>query len=85
MPKPNLTVSEVREDFGRTVDRVHHRRERVCITKHGRPVVALVPAEDLELLAMLEDRLDIDAVREALAEPGERIPYDLIRKELGLG
>ncbi len=81
---PSLTVSEAREDFGRTVDRVHHRQERVCITKHGRPVVALVPIEDLELLAMLEDRLDIDAARAALAESGDRIPYDLVRKELGL-
>ena len=62
---PVLTVSEARDDFGRTVDRVHHRHERVCITKHGRPFVALVPVEDLELLAILEDRADIDAVREA--------------------
>lgn len=80
----DMTVSEAREDFGRTVDRVHHRRERVCITKHGRPVVALVPIEDLELLALIEDRLDIEAAREALAESGERIPYELLRKELGL-
>lgn len=80
----DMTVSEAREDFGRTVDRVHHRRERVCITKHGRPVVALVPIEDLELLALIEDRLDIEAAREALAESKERIPYELLRKELGL-
>jgi prevent-host-death family protein len=79
-----MTVSEAREDFGRTVDRVHHRRERVRLTKHGRPVVALVPIEDLELLALIEDRLDIEAAREALAESGERIPYELLRKELGL-
>lgn len=80
----DMTVSEAREDFGRTVDRVHHRRERVRLTKHGRPVVALVPIEDLELLALIEDRLDIEAAREALAESGERIPYELLRKELGL-
>lgn len=81
---PNRTVSEVRDDFGRTVERVHHRHERVCITKHGRPVAALISAEDLELLEMLEDRADLDAVRKALAESTERIPYDLVRKELGL-
>lgn len=81
---PDLTVSAAREDFGQTVDRVHHRRERVRITKHGRPFVALVPAEDLDLLEALEDKLDLEAVREALAESSERIPYDRVRRELGL-
>lgn len=79
----SLTVSEAREDFGRTVDRVHHRHERVCITKHGRPVVALVPVEDLELLTLIEDRFDIEAARDALAEGG-RVSYDVVRKEMGL-
>jgi prevent-host-death family protein len=81
---PDLTVSQARDDFGQTVDRVHHRRERVRITKHGRPLVALVPAEDLDLLEALEDKLDLEAVREALAESSDRIPYDRVRKELGL-
>ncbi|MGH9201465.1 MAG: type II toxin-antitoxin system prevent-host-death family antitoxin, partial [Vicinamibacterales bacterium] len=83
-PMPDLTVSAAREDFGQTVDRVHHRRERVRITKHGRPFVALVPAEDLDLLEALEDKLDLEAVREALAESSDRIPYDRVRRELGL-
>ena len=36
------------------------------------------PAENLE------DRADLDAARAALAEPGSRIPYEDVRRELGL-
>lgn len=80
----DLTVTQARDDFAQTVERVHHTHERVCITKHGRRVAALVSIEDLDLLARLEDHFDIEAAREALAESDERIPFDAIRKELGL-
>lgn len=36
------------------------------------------PAEDLE------DRADLDAARAALAESGPRVPYEDVRRELGL-
>lgn len=31
-----------------------------------------------------EDRIDVEAAREALAESDERIPYEQVRRELGL-
>ncbi len=40
--------------------------------------------EDLAVLEELEDRLDVEAARKALAESGERIPYDRARRELCL-
>jgi len=66
------------------VNRVRYTYERVGITKHGRCVAALISAEDLELLTALEDRFDLEAVRAALADSDERVPYELVRKELGL-
>ncbi len=45
---------------------------------------ALVSMEDLGLLRALEDREDLEAAREALAESDERIPYEKVRRELGL-
>ena len=36
------------------------------------------------MLEALEDRLDVEAARKALAESDERIPYEKVRKELGL-
>jgi hypothetical protein len=34
--------------------------------------------------AAKEDRIDVAAARKALIESGERIPYNKVRKELGL-
>jgi prevent-host-death family protein len=79
-----LTLSEARSDLAQLVERVHHRLERVCLTKHGCRVVAIVPIEDLELLEKLEGRFDRDAVRTALAEAGLRFDYARLREELGL-
>jgi hypothetical protein len=39
--------------------------------------------EDLELLQQLEDRIDLEAARKALKEPG-RIPWAKVKKDLGL-
>lgn len=80
----DLTLSEARGDLAQLVERVCHRLERVCITKYGRRVAALVPLEDLELLEQLEDHIDLEAARKALSEPGERIDYAKLREELGL-
>ena len=78
------TISEVRNNLGATLERVRHRGERVTITKSGKPAGALVSTEDLALLELLEDRADLEAIREALAESDERIPYERVRAELGL-
>ena len=78
------TASEVRENWGETLDGVLYRGDRVVITKSGKPAAALVSIEDLALLELLEDRADLEAIREALAESDERIPYERVRAELGL-
>jgi hypothetical protein len=40
--------------------------------------------EDLELLRQLEDKLDNEAADRALSEPGESIPWEKVKAELGL-
>ena len=80
----DLKASEAKSDFGPMLERVHYHGERVRITKHGRPMAALVPIEDLELLERLEDAADLELVREALSESDERVPFDKLRKELGI-
>ncbi len=47
-----LTVAEAKAKFAETV-RAAETGEPVVITRHGRPVAALVPAADLELLRRL--------------------------------
>jgi len=78
-----LSVSEARADFADTLRRVADRGERVRLSRSGKEVAAMVPIADLELLEALEDRADLEAVREAL-KSGRRIPYSEARKKLGL-
>ena len=79
-----LTASKAREHFADTVNRVVYRGERIVLHRRGKDLVAMVPISDLATLERIEDKLDIDAARKALAESDERIPYDKIRRELGL-
>ena len=79
----HLTISDARQRLADTVNRVAYTRERIILQKRGKSVAALVPIEDLELLEQIEDRLDLEAAREALKEPGE-LPYEEVRRRLGL-
>jgi PHD/YefM family antitoxin component YafN of YafNO toxin-antitoxin module len=67
---------------------VSYGGERIVLGRHGRDVAALISVEDLKLFDKLleeyEDRIDIEAARESLAESDERIPYEQVRRELGL-
>jgi len=76
-----LNASRVRYEFADLLSRVGYRKERLLIKRHGKPVAALVPVEDLTLLEKLEDRLDLDAAREALKEPGA-IPWKQLKASL---
>ena len=80
-----IGVSDARDHLSEVVDRVRYTHERVVLTKRGKDVCAIVSIEDLKLLEMLEDQLDIDMARKALAEAGEeRIPLQSLREKLGL-
>jgi hypothetical protein len=60
----------------------------VTLTRYGHTLAAIVPAEDLALLEAMEDRIDADDAREALANmkaKGEKaIPLSKVKKRLGL-
>lgn len=79
-------ISEARESFSTTVNRVAFGGERVVLTRHGRRVAAVVPIEDLELIEALEDARDLDEVRAALADPAnrDRIAWDDVKAQLAL-
>ena len=83
MASKNLTVTEARESLGDVVNRAAYGQERVTILRHGKPVAALISAQDLALLEYLEDRADAEAARRALAEPGQT-PWEKVTADLGL-
>jgi prevent-host-death family protein len=80
-----LAASKVYEEFSDTLDRVAEKKERIVLHRRGRNVAVLIPIEDLALLEELEDRLDAEEAERRLADPTDAvIPYEQIRRELGL-
>ena len=43
-----IPVTEARAQFSELVNRVGFGKERIILSRHGKPLVALVPAEDLD-------------------------------------
>jgi prevent-host-death family protein len=82
----SVDTSVARDGLSDTLNRVSYGKERIVIKRHGKELAALVPMEDLVFLEELEDRLDLEEARAALAEAREKgtIPWDKVRKELGL-
>lgn len=78
-----VAATQLRTAISDLLDRVVHHGERVAVERYGKPVAALVSSADLELLEAIENRMDIEAARRALQEPGRR-RWDEVRAELAL-
>jgi antitoxin Phd len=78
-----MSVRQARERLRDVGDMVEFRGERVVVTRNRRPAFAFVSVEDLKLLEAMEDRVDLEEARKAIAEGGAR-PFEDVAKELGL-
>ena len=78
-----LTASAARQNFSDILNRAAYRGERVVVHRGKKPIAAVVPMEDFELLEKLEDQIDIAAAREALKDP-RTIPWETVKKKLRL-
>ncbi|MFJ5773814.1 type II toxin-antitoxin system Phd/YefM family antitoxin [Streptomyces sp. NPDC093094] len=76
-----IPVTQARAELADLINRVVYGGERVVVTRHGKPLVALVSAADLERLDALdapaEERVAgavsaLSAVREAASAPREQ-------------
>jgi prevent-host-death family protein len=79
-----ISTAEARNEFAEVINRASFGKERFVLTRRGKELVAIVPVEDLALLEELEDQMDIEAAKAALAESDERVSYRDLRRELGL-
>ncbi|HUS47089.1 MAG TPA: type II toxin-antitoxin system prevent-host-death family antitoxin [Phycisphaerae bacterium] len=79
-----VPFTQARSRLSDLFTRVVTRRERVVIERHGHERAAIVPVEDMEALERLEDQLDVAAAEAALAESDDRIPWERVKKDLGL-
>jgi len=81
-----ITTVSARQHFSDLINRVAYGKDRIVLTRRSRPLAALVPIEDIELLEEIEDREDLKAARAALREAKRKgtIPWTRIKKDLGL-
>jgi prevent-host-death family protein len=79
---PKLTASATRQNFADILNRAAYGGERIVVHRRKKPIAAVVPIDDFELLEKLEDRIDLAEAHKRLDEP--TIPWSKIKKELGL-
>ncbi|MFI9151357.1 type II toxin-antitoxin system Phd/YefM family antitoxin [Streptomyces sp. NPDC053367] len=72
-----IPVTQARAELADLINRVVYGGERVVVTRHGKPLVALVSAADLERLDALDAPAEeqvvsaVSAVREVASAPRE--------------
>ncbi|WP_037672581.1 type II toxin-antitoxin system Phd/YefM family antitoxin [Streptomyces griseus] len=87
-----IPVTQARAELADLINRVVYGNERVVVTRHGKPLVALVSAADLERLDALDgldDSADeqvissVSAVREVGSAPRERQRFGIAAEHRG--
>jgi prevent-host-death family protein len=79
-----ITTADARKKFSNILNRVAFGNESFVLTRRGEPIAALVSMDDLKLLGELEDQRDIEDAWKAKNEPGEPIPWEDLKRELGI-
>jgi prevent-host-death family protein len=79
-----LPITEARDRLAELVNRAAYGKERLVLGRRGKAMVALVPVEDLEVLEAMEDRIDLEEARKALAaweaNPESAIPLEEVAR-----
>jgi prevent-host-death family protein len=77
------SVTAARENFSEAI--TASAVEAVFIEKHGeRAAVLISPARYEQLMEALEEIEDAEAIRRSLADPNPNIPWDVVKRDLGL-
>ena len=77
MATSRTTLLKVRGELTELPGRVVYGGERIIVTKHGKPVFAIVPVEDL-------NRLEVYEAREVLGKDGPTYTLEEVRARLGI-
>ena len=82
MAATTVSVSDLRRDTARLLQRADESDEPVYITQHGRPKAVLLGYQVYErLMAQLEDLADLDSLHERAGEPVR--PFTEFLQEIG--
>ncbi|WP_416980897.1 type II toxin-antitoxin system Phd/YefM family antitoxin [Streptomyces sp. T028] len=84
-----IPVTQARAELADLINRVVYGGERVVVTRHGKPLVALVSAADLERLDELDRPVEeqvissVASVREVGSAPRERQRFGIAAEHRG--
>jgi len=78
-----VSVSDFRSRIADLGNRAAYAGERISVQNHHKPLFAVVPIEDLELLELLENKIDLEMARKALKK-NDFVSWEEAKKELGL-
>ena len=83
-----VSATEARSELSDLISRAQYSEERIILTRHDKPVAALVSIEDLKALRKLEDTTDVQRARESIEDArkhGGTKPLKKFREELEAG
>ncbi|HRK36525.1 MAG TPA: type II toxin-antitoxin system Phd/YefM family antitoxin [Candidatus Hydrogenedentes bacterium] len=80
----HVNTESLPNDLSKAIGRVIADGERIVLELGGVAKAGLVPMEDLELLQRIEDYIDNQKIEAAIAEGGEDIPWEVVKKALDL-
>jgi prevent-host-death family protein len=69
---PTISLGKARENFAEIVNEAAYGGIRTVLHKHTKPVAAVIPIADLELLQELERLIDVNDAKAALIEANEK-------------
>src|SRR2546421_12832255 len=78
-----MNVTQARQEFSQLLNKVFRRETRVIVEKSGIPVAAIISAEDLERLQLLEEQRqrNFDAI-EAIGAAFKDVPDEELEAEV---
>jgi prevent-host-death family protein len=86
-----IPVTQARAELADLINRVVYGGERVVVTRHGKPLVALVSAADLARLEELQEPAEdqvissVSSVREMASAPREQQRFGIAAHHRGTG
>lgn len=78
-----VQISQFRDDLAHLGNMVAYQGERICVERNHKPLFAVVPYADMELLEQLEEKIDLELAHEALKR-NDFVLWKQVKKELGL-
>lgn len=73
-----VSSAEAKSKFSELMGRAAYGKERIIIKRKGKPIAALISIEDLIHLEEMEEKVDIQLLKEAIESPGEMIPISKV-------